>query len=193
MGKQLNEIYKEMDELSLKILQLMEQHIRSKVRLEELMKTGFLDMAKARYIMGNNNVSSLQLPTECSEEFLPQYTVTAFVESTLGHALYKLNNMSLNDVEPSIERTLVKKRKGKMDEVVSISTDMQEDEESAKIIDPLKWFGVLVPQNLRRAQTCFRTVLQLVVEIATIQSELVFCQQKYKELLQCKSSLLAET
>lgn len=51
-------------------------------------------------------------------------------------------------------------------------------------IDPLRWFGVLVPQSLHLAKDKFRNCLFLVVEQANIQASI---QKTIKQLLQLKN------
>lgn len=52
-------------------------------------------------------------------------------------------------------------------------------------IDPMKWFGVLVPRALQQAKESFQTSLELVVESANIQKQLqtvlgYICELKIK-------------
>lgn len=51
-------------------------------------------------------------------------------------------------------------------------------------IDPLRWFGVLVPQSLQLARDKFRNCLFLIVEGANIQSNI---QQTMRQILQLKN------
>lgn len=51
-----------LDQLSIKQLELMDQLIMSNMVLEESMRSGFFLLAKTRYMLGSNAVSSLQLP-----------------------------------------------------------------------------------------------------------------------------------
>ena len=37
--------------------------------------------------------------------------------------------------------------------------------------DPLKWFGILVPQTLRQSSQCFEKALEMTLEIANLQIE----------------------
>jgi hypothetical protein len=66
-----------------------------------------------------------------------------------------------------------------------------EDNGIVTATDPIKWFGYLVPQNLRRAQKGFHTALELVVQNATIQSELNATCNRYDKLLKLKTAVAA--
>lgn len=62
------------------------------------------------------------------------------------------------------------------------------ENDAPDIVNPLKWFGVLVPQNLHKAQSIFKNSINYVVECANIQSQLNYNMdkinviKKYREL-----------
>uniref|UniRef100_A0A8C4N9H9 Vacuolar ATPase assembly protein VMA22 n=1 Tax=Eptatretus burgeri TaxID=7764 RepID=A0A8C4N9H9_EPTBU len=56
--------------------------------------------------------------------------------------------------------------------------------------DPLKWFGVLVPQSLRQAQQSFKQAIPVSVELASLQVQLHDAQDLYSHLLEKKQQLL---
>ncbi|XP_069065628.1 coiled-coil domain-containing protein 115 isoform X1 [Pleurodeles waltl] len=58
--------------------------------------------------------------------------------------------------------------------------------------DPLKWFGILVPQSLRRAQNSFKQGLDLAVEVAELQSSIETTRIQYRTLLAKKQLLLIQ-
>lgn len=57
-------------------------------------------------------------------------------------------------------------------------------------VNPLRWFGVLVPQNLHKAQGIFQNTINFVVECANVQMQIINnfknieLLKKYKSLLQ---------
>merc|ERR1719300_2304085 len=51
-----------------------------------------------------------------------------------------------------------------------------------KIKDPIKWFGVLSPPSLRQSQTCFKSVIELTIDCANIQSEILGVINRIKYL-----------
>uniref|UniRef100_A0A8C0IUQ8 Vacuolar ATPase assembly protein VMA22 n=1 Tax=Chelonoidis abingdonii TaxID=106734 RepID=A0A8C0IUQ8_CHEAB len=57
--------------------------------------------------------------------------------------------------------------------------------------DPLTWFGILVPQSLRQAQSSFREGILLAAEIASLQSDIEATLAQYRALLERKRQLLA--
>eukprot|EP00026_Physarum_polycephalum_P002271 Phypoly_transcript_02277.p2 GENE.Phypoly_transcript_02277~~Phypoly_transcript_02277.p2 ORF type:complete len:313 (-),score=74.81 Phypoly_transcript_02277:59-997(-) len=64
----------------------------------------------------------------------------------------------------------------------------EEQEEEVKYKNPLNWFGVLVPQNLRQAQTDFSKAVDLIVEIANVVHQMEVYQQEYFSLLAKKEA-----
>lgn len=56
--------------------------------------------------------------------------------------------------------------------------------------DPLKWFGVLVPQCLRQGQKNFQQVQELCCSLATLQGELLALKSAFRQLNKEKNDLL---
>ena len=73
-----------------------------------------------------------------------------------------------------------RRRKGDQSESIEEVT-MESSGEICK--DPLKWFGVLVPQNLRRSQNCF-------IQGERLRSEVVQYHHHHVVLLCCSCSTL---
>ena len=55
--------------------------------------------------------------------------------------------------------------------------------------DPLKWFGVLVPQALRQSQTEFKNSVNTVVTVANLKTKLISLQKEYEDLLRQKKEM----
>jgi hypothetical protein len=54
--------------------------------------------------------------------------------------------------------------------------------------DPLKWFGILVPQTLKQSASSFGRAVEVAVESANIQNEIqgVLAREKYLRRLKVK-------
>jgi len=139
-----------LDELTVTSLDIMNDIIRNKKYLEEVLKDGSLHLAKARYILGSHSVSATQLPGEDTEPFSALCSIK--VEFTAENGM-KVPTFTLI-------REMVK----------------------GKGSDPLHWFGVLVPQNLRLAQTQFRSATDIIVDIACLQARLAVIGCEYLKL-----------
>lgn len=165
-----------LDCLGLKALKLMQEIVEQKLKLQECMKAGSINLAKSRYIMGNRNVSTSQLPTEDSVPF---------------DALRKIekSKSEQNGIEVSDFRLVVEEpsTKQKQDKTGDKKTGQDAANDSRLSCDPIRWFGVLVPQNLRAAQGSFQEAIELSVQIATSQAHLEalrleFCTLKLKQI-----------
>ncbi|XP_026465550.1 coiled-coil domain-containing protein 115 [Ctenocephalides felis] len=130
-----------LDKLTLEMLHLMEQEVQCKINIEKTTKDASVELARARYVKGQQTVSVLQLPTEKSTEFDALSVVT-------------------QDDDESED----------LSDKVDLRTRPADKEKGE--IDPLKWFGVLVPQSLQRAQKLFKQSLEYVVECRNVQGQL---------------------
>ncbi|XP_034648651.1 coiled-coil domain-containing protein 115, partial [Trachemys scripta elegans] len=66
-----------------------------------------------------------------------------------------------------------------------------DSQKGASSRDPLTWFGILVPQSLRQAQSSFKEGILLAGEIASLQSDIEATRAQYRALLERKRQLLA--
>ncbi|XP_021924870.1 coiled-coil domain-containing protein 115 isoform X2 [Zootermopsis nevadensis] len=198
MNHDILEVCKELDGLMIRALELMEEQIKCKLKLQEIMKSGCLELAKTRYIMGNHNVSYLQLPTEGSAEITALRTVASSVETknNLEHMIFELHTLSpQKKSQGKQEENNLRNRADKDDDERKEADDLNhkkgEQNGSVPASDPIKWFGYLVPQNLRQAQKGFHMALELVVQSANIQSELEATCKRYDKLLKLKTNIVA--
>ncbi|RZC40845.1 hypothetical protein BDFB_013348 [Asbolus verrucosus] len=150
----LNKICNVLDKLTLDALTLIEEEVQMKLNIENAMCGGEMHLAKSRYILGQNSVSSLQLPTENSPHFEATVTVHSEKDELIGEKTRYL-------------------------EVVK-----REDQ-----IDPVRWFGYLVPQDLYHAQTMFRQALQWVIRATNLQMQLIETCGTIEQLKELKRKL----
>ncbi|KAF6209570.1 hypothetical protein GE061_015318 [Apolygus lucorum] len=206
-GNHLDEVCKELDELSMRMLDLMKQYIDLKMTMEDHVKTGSLHLAKSRYIMGNKSVSVLQLPTEESE--LSAQTKVVGSDGDVSDLKLELSKMSLSEENSKNARDDdpqedgLKKRKGKKendsgDKDNKPSNDIKDEQNKSPkkrdaMQDPLKWFGVLVPQNMRLAQTSFNKAIEISIDLANVQLEMNSVREKFTTLVVEKKDLKAKS
>ncbi|XP_022901250.1 coiled-coil domain-containing protein 115 [Onthophagus taurus] len=147
-----------LDKLTVDSLTLMEEYIDLKLSLEDSMNDGETNLAKSRYILGQNNVSKLQLPSEDSNDFSAGVVVNSEINPDLGFRHF--------DVE-----------------------FVKESDEKSEVKNPLRWFGVLVPQSMHLAQKKYKEALNWVGMIANIQSKLEYNCLKMDQLKYMKYEL----
>lgn len=131
------------DKLLLDSLDLIEQYVTCKVDIEETMNAGQLQMAKARYIQGAQSVAQSKLPTENSADF------------------NALKTVKRSDLATACNTT---------DDIFELETHPIDKE--TDYIDPLRWFGILVPRSLQLAQEHFNRAIRLSVECTNIHVKL---------------------
>ncbi|XP_037036876.1 coiled-coil domain-containing protein 115 [Bradysia coprophila] len=127
------------DKLTIEMLDLIEQQVKCKMNISNLIAQGQIQIAKTRYTQGTRTVSTSQLPTENSQEFKALRTVD------------RVNN-DVGDVQLNLNVETVNKDDG--------------------YVDPIKWFGILVPQSLQLARDAFQKSIEYSCESANIQSSL---------------------
>ncbi len=163
----------ELDQIMMRILILMDQYIKCQKNIENHLRSGCLDLAKARYIVGNRNISALQLPGDDATGVTANFKVAESEMDEVTQFTSTDATESLENINDGMENMTV-----------------NEDETKPKPMkyskDPLKWFGFLVPQNLRHSKTTFEKCLEIVVECANIQLQL---QHNLKEF-ECRKKTL---
>lgn len=189
----LSQVSCRLDELSIRSLDLMEGIITRRTLIEKLMKEAFINMAKARYNMGNRSVSSLQLPTEDSV-VRAKHTVVGKTVHDGSVPFTEFSLLSLESGRGNADQGLRLRSAAVDGKTPASPTDDQSSSEDGvakekKIQDPLHWFGVLVPASLRECQKGFTKALEMVCDIASLQSELSGVCKEYRELRKQKSKL----
>ncbi|XP_015591468.1 coiled-coil domain-containing protein 115 [Cephus cinctus] len=163
MYTSVDEVCVAIDKLMLQNLELIEQKVVVTVQLEGLLRDGHIKLAKARYIQGKENIGVLQIPTE----------------DVQMNSLFELE-------------TFIKDDK-KEDEAIHFDICRKETGPNKKEPqDPIKWFGVLVPQNLRDAQKQFQSALYLAVQSANISAKMITIPEKLDHLKNIKNNFLKE-
>lgn len=158
----MDTLSEKIDELLLRKLELMQEKVHGNVQMETLLKDGHIELAKAKYIRGKENISILQVPNN-------EDTVTALFDLE--------TNVTNNNDDPVVCFD------------ISLKKSNNETDEPK---DPVKWFGVLVPQNLRKSQKRFQESIYLAVKIANVQAELTSVLSKLKALHIQKDTLCSE-
>ncbi|XP_041129726.1 coiled-coil domain-containing protein 115 isoform X2 [Polyodon spathula] len=210
MGLEVGEVSVRLDGLLLRFMDQMENLQEKRIMLNSLIEAGWFSMSKARYAMGNKCVSSLQY----GHEMAPLVRLhTRALEK--GEVQFRTERMEPKPVENSKEEPKQVEEIGPKEEgvrrrkTVNKKTD-QEDPLEPKDVpdtkektepdrmvkgqissqDPLKWFGILVPQSLKQAQSSFKQVIELAAEIAALQTQIEATREEFRTQLKSKQQLL---
>ncbi|XP_065187591.1 coiled-coil domain-containing protein 115-like [Sycon ciliatum] len=167
----------------------VEDYFRLKGELEDVMKQGYMDISKARYIMGVTSVS----PYQYDNDMTATAVVTVDSSNSVDNVSFAIDrhgkasggagqDQDLSSVRDSTETGVRRRHKGQAPSAEADGEPADEQEQSqessaeaaqahARSSDPLRWFGVLVPPSLRSAQTCFVDALGRAAQLATLQAK----------------------
>ncbi|CAN7986398.1 unnamed protein product [Ixodes hexagonus] len=174
----------------------IETALQLRESLNELLETGLIELARARYATGNRGaVSALQLHMG---DMKASRTVQSQLDERDQQPYFKLLvNADDDDDDDHVEEdetdTARRRRGGDNDQAASdeeeCSAKGSDEESNAKAStgplssgDPLRWFGVLVPASLRRSQKCFAQALEVLTDVANQQVKLSSSLDRYEKL-----------
>ncbi|KTG05649.1 hypothetical protein cypCar_00000988 [Cyprinus carpio] len=174
-----------LDEQLLLFMDQLEALEEKRHKLNSLIEEGWFSIAKARYSMGNKQVSALQYASEMEPLV---YVETSVLEGRTAefkcerkeNKTEELKSNTIEDIGAKetisgLRRRINTIQKGVREEDQETDPQVKTKAESStpEHRDPLKWFGILVPQNLKQAQSAFKEVITLAAEIASLQSAII--------------------
>ncbi|CAN9516077.1 unnamed protein product [Ophioblennius macclurei] len=171
-----------LDEKLLDFMDKMELLEEKRAKLNSLIEQGWFSISKARYSMGNKQVSALQYASEI--EPLVVVKSRRLGDHGVEFCTERLNKerkapISIEDIGPK-DTGVRRRNKPKKDSAEKEAREEANSEKTPELNpvdkshqnpqqDPLKWFGILVPQSLKQAQSSFKEVIELSAEVATLQ------------------------
>ncbi|XP_062420851.1 coiled-coil domain-containing protein 115 [Pungitius pungitius] len=187
-----------LDEKLLRFMEQLELLEEKRASLNSLIEQGWFSMSKARYSMGNKHVSPLQYASEMQPLVLVHAKTLDsgeldFSTERLEQKCIKevgADSQSIEEIGPQEEgvRRRIKPKEDIIKKEVTEETSRENAPEETPVRksnqnlqqDPLKWFGILVPQSLKHAQLSFKQVLELSAEIATLQAAVLSTRQELR-------------
>lgn len=208
MTVKLESVCERLDRVVAESIETYQSLLEKRSLLNKTLDDGYLNLSKARSIMGCANVSMLQVPAEMDARVNVQVApsqIEAQCDDVVDEELsvkFESLNFNLGYVQPPapVETVGAKETTDAVDEdfdVVDKSElgDVEEEEEdkSKKTppppVDPTKlptWFGVLTPLSLKQSHKAFSSSLSLITAISELQTRLLSLEQLYKQLLKEK-------
>lgn len=170
----------------LSYLRTVQEIHEKKQQLQKCISDGFFLMSKARYIMGIERVSKLHYSPVMKAKMIVNTK-----QDDDGNTVFDVSNVNPDTSAPGTNNSDgIRKRKN-----ASLETDdmevktgvsdlklTDEDEEIEDAPDPLKWFGVLVPQALRDSQENFRRATVITGQICSLDERLNLYKHSISEL-----------
>lgn len=188
-------------------LELLE---KKRATLNSLIEQGWFSISKARYSMGNKQVSALQYASEIEPTVCVHARTLDNGEVDFCTEKVKQKSNSETDKDASLVENIGPQEKGvrrrvkpKKDVTQKDACEEASSEETHEVTpvrktdhnlqqDPLKWFGILVPQSLKQAQSSFKQVIELSAEIATLQIAVLKTRQELTDGMKDKHKLQEE-
>jgi hypothetical protein len=144
--------------------------------LKECLDIGYLNLSKARSLLGCASLSILQVP---KEDLIANVKVIVNEKTNKAEDYFEYNDTEFNLID-----------------MKSLNENTNETKAEAPTIlsTPLpNWFGVLTPLSLKTSQKSFSNSLQIIKRICELQAKLVALRTTYKQLLgQSKTNSLSE-
>ncbi|KAI3357710.1 hypothetical protein L3Q82_016111 [Scortum barcoo] len=203
MGKaELEECSLSLDEKLVRFMDQLELLEEKRASLNSLIEQGWFSISKARYSMGNKQVSALQYASEIEPlvcvhaRTLDNGEVDFCTERVKQLCRNEPGKNAIEDIGPQ-EEGVRRRIKPKKDIAEKEASEEASGEDAAEVTpvrksdhnpqqDPLKWFGILLPQSLKQAQSSFKQVIELSAEIATLQSAVLSTRQELKHSMKHK-------
>lgn len=191
-----------LDEKLMRFMDQLELLEEKRAALNSLIEQGWFSMSKARYSMGNKQVSALQYASEieplvCVNARMQENGEVQFcTERSTQKCSEEAVLRPIEEVGPQEEgvRRRNKPKKEKTEKEASEDASSKKAPEVNPVRkgdqnpqqDPLKWFGILVPQSLKQAQSSFKQVIEMSAEIATLQIAVLNTRRELKDCLKNK-------
>ncbi|XP_017270541.1 coiled-coil domain-containing protein 115 [Kryptolebias marmoratus] len=189
-----------LDEKLLHFMDQLELLEKKRTSLNSLIEQGWFSMTKARYSMGNKLVSALQYANEmdplvCVHVRTLDSGEVVFCTEKSAHKCSEestKDHTCVENVGPQEEGIRHRKKKKNITEKKpgeDASGERSPDDNVVRkgdrdpLQDPLKWFGILVPQPLKQAQSSFKQAIELSAEIAALQIAVLNTQEELKNSL----------
>ncbi|XP_035378458.1 LOW QUALITY PROTEIN: coiled-coil domain-containing protein 115 [Electrophorus electricus] len=174
-------------------------------KLNALIEEGWFNISKARYSMGNKQVSALQYASEMDPHVYVNTSIdkNGVVEFQCEQTEHKAEEPKESDTvenmgptEGGLRRRMNVRQKETEDESTAKGQHEEERQVAPKaekaqcpLQEPLKWFGILVPQNLKQAQTVFKEVITLSAEISTLQNVILVTREELQSQMKEKQKI----
>eukprot|EP00092_Neocalanus_flemingeri_P032282 GFUD01035099.1.p1 GENE.GFUD01035099.1~~GFUD01035099.1.p1 ORF type:complete len:222 (+),score=91.15 GFUD01035099.1:78-743(+) len=173
----------EMTSLTIQLLSLTQDLVTTKLRMEASAKTGWILLAKARYVSpgGPSSISKLQLPSIDSEKEVTATKRILTEECMQGNTKVRYFHHSFEEKSEAPESGVKQRKTAEKKEATEDNKPVSKQQ-----LDPLKWFGVLTPTALKQSQAHFVTATEVALECANIQSEMAGVQNRIKYIQRVK-------
>lgn len=190
LDEELNE---KLDKCACLMVECYDEILQKRELLNKCLSDGYLNLSKARAIIGCTNLSMLQVPAELEP------VVTVDVSEQREFHKTDLEAVNLQFETDKFALSIAERSKPNVDKKNSDESDDEQDQSNKKqaetkrssannnVIPCPNWFGVLTPLSLKTSQKSFSRSLFLIVSLCELQCRLHSLKQTYDDLLKSKS------
>lgn len=150
-----------LDSLWEQYLYLVDEYQNTRKQLSDALSTGFLALAQANF----NSTSRTRYGQDFYDDRMQasrKVVIEPADEPWIFEVIKEKQGSSIDASQASESETTSKE-----------SEDVQADQETKNQVDPLRWFGILVPQALRNSQTSFTQAAEgPVPRLATLSRQM---------------------
>ncbi|XP_035675766.1 coiled-coil domain-containing protein 115-like [Branchiostoma floridae] len=213
----ISTVCERLDELIVELFDKLEALTAARKRMDDHLKQGYFNLAKARYSLGVKGVGQIQYAAimeplvhvhVSEEDSCSKFNLDRIIPNKSSSGAAK--KVSFDDQESKVRRRHTgrgdeeneEQREGsdeeEDDEVAELSSGV-EDLELHQVVDPhslqdpLRWFGILVPPCLRHGQHSFSQVIAMSCQVASLQSQIDQLRLEYRQLLRQKQQLVQQS
>lgn len=186
----MDAVNKRLDEVLVEFFECVGELYKEQANLENIMKNGFLMMSRARYNMGAKSVGVSQYD-ENNMKASKMVLITDNDDDNCVNKMFELVNANScldESLKDPVSEGLRQRKSGGKEKVETIGSENEEQltqknsNNTKKNNDPIKWFGVLVPQSLRQSQAYFKQATDSVIKVSNLKSKVMHLKEQYKSL-----------
>eukprot|EP01135_Chromosphaera_perkinsii_P009916 Nk52_evm9s1967 gene=Nk52_evmTU9s1967 len=188
LDDELKQVCEKMDAKLIHIAEVYDAMSEEYQSLSRCFKDGHFNLSKARYSMGTTFLSPLQID---EREIIASVTTKRPPgESEKLLEIEETKTLSVVEIRKKLAAHR-EKEQAKIDKAKESGKEMPpfSDPPPNYPRDPLSWFGLLVPRNLREAKTDFRKAAECSVSIANLRSQIDKEIEMYMDLKSQKAQL----
>lgn len=128
--------------------------------LSEQLDNGFINMSKARSLLGCSGLSAMQIPAELESKITVE---------VVEHNQRTVSGFEYKDLEFNLDINNYNKN--------------SEEQMEAKYAPLPSWFGALPPMSLKNSHMSFSSSIHTIKSLCELQTKLHYLQIAYKQLL----------
>lgn len=173
--EQYQSICQDLDQAFIEYFELLEMLVNNKQKLEQNMKNGYFQLAKARI---NTSRSASGITPISSTQYPSNMEATVKVELKEEESLYQFSLSEIdNNSSKSNEETEVQ------------GSDLKSNKSGVMRTSPLTWFGALPSPALRQCQKEFKKSMESVVDVVNVMFQLEHISRRVEELQNKKAQI----